>query len=68
MSPIEPVSDLVGRRLARDPPPAASKGERLLRIQKMWNYFPHADIQNLCDSMPRRIAALIAARGGYTKY
>ncbi|GFW74279.1 hypothetical protein TNCV_2524821 [Trichonephila clavipes] len=33
MSSIEHVWDLVGRRLARDPLPAASKDELLLRIQ-----------------------------------
>ncbi|GFV53815.1 transposable element Tcb1 transposase [Trichonephila clavipes] len=66
-SPIEHVWDLVGRRLARDPRPAASKDVLLLRIQ-VWNYRPQADIQNLLDSMPRRIATLIAAHGGYTKY
>ncbi|GFU20843.1 transposable element Tc1 transposase [Trichonephila clavipes] len=33
MSPIEHVLDLVGRHLARDPFPAASKDELLLRIQ-----------------------------------
>ncbi|GFU71740.1 transposable element Tc1 transposase [Trichonephila clavipes] len=64
MSPIEHVWDFVGRRLARDPRPAASKDELLMRIQAIWNSLPHADIQNLFDSMPRRIAAL----GGYTKY
>ncbi|GFV53029.1 transposable element Tcb2 transposase [Trichonephila clavipes] len=68
MSPIEHVWDLVGRRLARDPCPAASKEKHLLRIQAIWNSLPQADIQNLFDSMLRRIAALIAARNGYTKY
>ncbi|GFT92102.1 transposable element Tcb1 transposase [Trichonephila clavipes] len=67
-SPIERVWDLVGRRLARDPRPAASNDELLVRIQAIWNSLPQADIQNLFDSMPRRIAALIAARGDYTKY
>ncbi|GFX06070.1 hypothetical protein TNCV_446451 [Trichonephila clavipes] len=33
MSPNEHVWDLVGRRLARDPRPAASKDELLLHIQ-----------------------------------
>ncbi|GFW26722.1 hypothetical protein TNCV_2851121 [Trichonephila clavipes] len=65
---IEHVWDLVGRRLARYPRPAASKDELLLRIQAILNSLPQADVQNLFDSMPRRIAALIAARGGYTKY
>ncbi|GFS49180.1 transposable element Tcb2 transposase [Trichonephila clavipes] len=69
MSPIEYVWDLVSWRLARDPRPAASKNEEfLLCIQAIWSSLPQADIQNLFDSMPRRIAALIAARGGNTKY
>ncbi|GFX65776.1 hypothetical protein TNCV_2043101 [Trichonephila clavipes] len=68
MSPIEHMWDLVGRRLARDLRPAASKDELLLPIQAIWNSLPQADIQNLFDSMPRRIAALIAEGGGCTKY
>ncbi|GFT19290.1 hypothetical protein TNCV_303901 [Trichonephila clavipes] len=57
MSPIEHVWDLVGRRLARDPCSAASKDELLLRVHAIWNSLPQADIQNLFDSMPRRITA-----------
>ncbi|GFY19310.1 transposable element Tcb1 transposase [Trichonephila clavipes] len=68
MPPIEHVWYLVGRRLACDPRPAALKDELLLRIQAIWNSLPQTDIQNLFDSMPLRIATLIAARGGYTKY
>ncbi|GFW43034.1 transposable element Tcb2 transposase [Trichonephila clavipes] len=67
MSPIEHVWDLVGRRLASDLRPAASKDKLLLGIQTMWNSLPQADIQNLFESMLRRIAALTAARGDYTK-
>ncbi|GFV13593.1 hypothetical protein TNCV_67961 [Trichonephila clavipes] len=68
MSPIEHVWDLVGRRLARDPRPAASKDKLLLCIQAIWNSLPQVDIQNLFESMPSRVAALNAVRGGYTKY
>ncbi|GFV64586.1 transposable element Tcb1 transposase [Trichonephila clavipes] len=68
MSPIETVWDLVDRCFARDQRPAASKDELLLHIQAIWNSFPEADIQNLFDSMPRRVATLIAARSGCTKY
>ncbi|GFW30989.1 transposable element Tcb1 transposase [Trichonephila clavipes] len=67
MSPIKYVWDLVGRRLARDQRPAASKDELSLRIEAIWNSLLQANIQSLFDSMPRRIAALIAARGGYPK-
>ncbi|GFX71036.1 transposable element Tcb1 transposase [Trichonephila clavipes] len=68
ISPIEPLWDLFGRYLARNPRPAASKDELFLRIQTVWNSLPQTDIQNLFDSMPRRIAALIAASDGYIKY
>ncbi|GFW66802.1 hypothetical protein TNCV_3783721 [Trichonephila clavipes] len=68
MSPIDHVWDLVDRCLARDPRLAATKNELLLRIQAIWNSLPQADIQGVFNSMPRRIAAFIAARGGYTKY
>ncbi|GFU65412.1 uncharacterized protein TNCV_1796791 [Trichonephila clavipes] len=44
------------------------KDELLLRLQAIWNYLSKADIHNLFDSMSRRVAALIAARGGCTKY
>ncbi|GFT97154.1 hypothetical protein TNCV_3858151 [Trichonephila clavipes] len=49
MSPIELLWDLVGRCLAHDPRPTASKDELLLRIQNIWNSRPEADIQNLLD-------------------
>ncbi|GFX30756.1 transposable element Tc1 transposase [Trichonephila clavipes] len=68
MSPIEHVWDIVGRRLARDLRPVASADELWLRIQTIWNTLPQTDIQNLFNSMPRRVAALIAARGGHIKY
>ncbi|GFT56023.1 transposable element Tcb2 transposase [Trichonephila clavipes] len=51
MSPTEPLWDLVGRRLARDPRTAFSKDELWLRIQVIWNSLPQADIQNLFDTM-----------------
>ncbi|GFU55082.1 transposable element Tcb1 transposase [Trichonephila clavipes] len=67
MTPIVHVWDSVIRHFTRDPRPAASKDELLLRIQAIWNSLPLADIQNVFDSIPRRTAELIAARGGYTK-
>ena len=68
MSPFEHVWDLVSRLLARDLRLAASKHKLWLWIQAIWNSFPQADIQNLFDSIPCRMAALIAAHGGCTKY
>ncbi|PRD26889.1 UNVERIFIED_CONTAM: Transposable element Tcb2 transposase [Trichonephila clavipes] len=68
MSPIEHVWDLVDWCFARHACPEASKDELLLRIQTIWSSLPQANIQNRFESMPRRIAALIAMSGGYTKY
>ncbi|GFW01021.1 transposable element Tcb1 transposase [Trichonephila clavipes] len=68
MSTIEHVWDIVGRRLARDLRPVASTDEIWLRIQNIWNTLLLADIQNLFNSMPRRVTGLIATRGGHTKY
>ncbi|GFW93517.1 transposable element Tcb1 transposase [Trichonephila clavipes] len=68
MSPIQPVWDLIGQRLARNPRPAASKDELVMRIQAIWNSLPQVDIQNLFDSMPRRTTTFIVACGGNTKY
>ncbi|GFV48581.1 transposable element Tcb2 transposase [Trichonephila clavipes] len=68
MPPIQHVRDIVGRRLARDLRPVASTDKLWLRIQTIKNTLPQADIQNLFNSMPRRVAALIAARGAHTKY
>ncbi|GFV14188.1 transposable element Tcb2 transposase [Trichonephila clavipes] len=62
MSPIGHEWDIVGRRIARDLRPVASTDELWLRIQTIWNTLPQTDIKNLFNSMPRRVAALIAAR------
>ncbi|GFT24725.1 RCC1 and BTB domain-containing protein 1 [Trichonephila clavipes] len=63
MSPIEHVWDIVGGRLAHDLRPVVSTDELWLRIQTIWNTLPQADIQNLFNSMLRRVAALIAVHG-----
>ncbi|GFX20071.1 transposable element Tcb1 transposase [Trichonephila clavipes] len=68
MSPIEHVWDIVRWRLDRDLRPVASTDELWLRIQTIWNTLPQADIKNSFNSVPLRIAAFIAARGGHTKY
>ncbi|GFX47171.1 hypothetical protein TNCV_2747471 [Trichonephila clavipes] len=68
VSPIEHVWDLVAWRLTRNLRPAASNDELFLRIQAIWNSLPQTDIQNLFESLPLRIAVLITARGGNTKY
>ena len=38
------------------------------RVEKEWAAIPAEVGQNLIESMPRRIEAVIKAKGGYTKY
>lgn len=69
MLPVELVEDFVDRCVAHYYPAIAITDELWVRIQRIWNVIPQADIQNLLDSMPRRIAAFFALiRGDYTKY
>ena len=68
VSPIKHVWDLFGLRLPLKPRPAASQGELWLGMRTTWNSLPQAGIQNIFNSMPRHIEALIAARDGYNKY
>ena len=42
--------------------------ELIQRAEEVWNDMEEELINNLIDSMPRRIAAVIKARGWYTKY
>ncbi|GFW77701.1 transposable element Tcb2 transposase [Trichonephila clavipes] len=68
MSPIKHVWDLIGRCLARDTRPTASKTNFCCAYKQYGILFHKQNIQNLFDSMPRHIATLIATLGGYTKY
>jgi len=38
------------------------------RVQKEWDQIEPAVCQNLIESMPRRVSAVLKAKGGYTKY
>ncbi|GFV29812.1 uncharacterized protein TNCV_1926371 [Trichonephila clavipes] len=43
-------------------------GELTAQMQRLWQDLPHRVISDLIESMPRRISACIAARGGFTTY
>ena len=38
------------------------------RYEEVWNKISKEEVLNLIDSMPRRIDALLKAKGGYIKY
>lgn len=68
MNPIEHVWDELGRRIRRHTPsPRTAQELRELLLQE-WNNIDQNVIRNLIESMPRRLQAVINARGGNTRY
>lgn len=68
MSPIEHIWNMIKRRLAHYPSPAITTNELWTRIEAAWQSISQEHIQRLFDSLPRRLEALITARGSCTKY
>ncbi|GFT39966.1 DDE_3 domain-containing protein [Trichonephila clavipes] len=64
LSPIEHVCDALGRQLQ----PSRDTGELTAQMQRLWQDLPQGVISDLIKSMPRRISACIASRGGFTTY
>ncbi|UYV82501.1 Transposase [Cordylochernes scorpioides] len=67
LSPIEHVWDIIGRRLHALPQPR-SEDELWQMVERKWRAIPQDAIRTLIDSLPRRVAACIAVRGGPTCY
>ncbi|GFT61274.1 putative transposase like protein [Trichonephila clavipes] len=68
MNPNENVWELMKREVDKDV--ITNKTQFLERIIHVWNHHPQMQetVQSCIDSMPRRIEALTAAKGGSTKY
>jgi hypothetical protein len=68
LNPIEHLWDHVKRKLGEHE--VAPKGilELWERIEEEWNKIDAEVCQNLIESMPRRVAAVLKAKGGHTKY
>ena len=66
MNPIEHIWDYIDRKICNQQ--FKNLDELYNEVQKIWFNIPHDFIKSLIDSMTRRLDALIAARGGPTKY
>ena len=67
-NPIEHLSDELGRAISSmDNPPQNLDELRQVLLDK-WAQIPVQRLQRLVASMPRRLATIIAARGGNTRY
>ena len=56
------------KRLGEHPTLSGGILELWERVEKEWEAIPQSVCRDLVESMPRRVAAVIEAKGGYTKY
>ena len=68
LNPIEHLWEHLKRVLRKNPVPAKGAHELWERVVEEWNNIPPETCQNLIESMPRRVEAVIKAKGGHTKY
>jgi len=66
-NPIENVCGIVKNTIAKMPT-TKSVVELQQQVEDAWDSTPLRTTQTLIDSMTRRIAAIIAAKGGNTRY
>jgi len=68
LNPIEHLWGYLKRRLAEYEHHPKGMEELWRRIEEEWDKIPAEVCQGLIESMPRRIEAVLKAKGGYTKY
>ena len=68
LNPIEHLWTHLKKQLSQYEEPPNGILELWGHVQKEWDAIKPEVCQNLIESMPRRIKALVKARGGYTKY
>jgi transposase len=68
LNPIEHLWDLLKRRLAAYERMPSGMIELWERVQVEWNKIAAEECVKLIESMPRRVAAVLKAKGGFTKY
>ncbi len=68
INPIEHLWHHIKTELNKYPTQAKGVWEIWERVAEVWNKIPPEVCQNLIQSMPRRIQAVIKAKGGNTKY
>ena len=68
LNPIEHLWHHLKCQLQQYNTPAKGVHELWERVVKEWNEIRPEVCQNIIDSMPRRIQAVIRANGGHTKY
>ena len=68
LNPIEHLWNHLKRKLGDYPTPPTGILELWERVQEEWEKIPDSVCKDLVESMPRRVAAVIKAKGDYTEY
>ena len=68
LNPIENVWAYVKKQLRKRPKKPSSHANLLEQVQEIWKGLPSRILINLVESMPKRAAMVIKARGGTIKY
>jgi len=68
LNPIENIWSCMKDIIARDYATVSSATEMKRIVKNMWDNFKDREWNKLIESMPARMAAVIAAKGGSTKY
>jgi transposase len=68
INPIEHLWHHMKKELSKYPTHPKGVWEIWERVVEVWNNIPAEVCQNLIASMPRRLEAVIKAKGGHTKY
>lgn len=68
LNPVEHVWDMLTRALDNHRPAPLTLRELRTVLPQLWDDLPQDDIDHLILSMPRRVHAVIQARGGHTRY
>jgi len=68
LNPIEHLWWYLKKKLDEYEIPPSSQHGLWERCEIEWEKIPKEMCQNLIESMPRRVAAVLKAKGGYTKY
>jgi transposase len=68
LNPIEHLWELLKRLLAAYEDPPQGLFQLWERVAIEWGKIAKEECQKLIESMPRRVAAVIKAKGGNTKY
>ena len=66
LNPVEHVWDYLGRKVQSENPINLRHLAEIVEVE--WDLIPQEFINNLIDSMPRRVRAVIEANGGTTRF